>query len=339
MRTLTALMLAALTAATTGAADPAGYRLLKTVPVPGDGGWDYLTVDEVGRRVYVSHGTQVDVLDADTCKHEGKVTDTQGVHGIAVAPDVGRGFVSCGRTNDVVIFDLKTLDTLSRVKTGTNPDAIIYDPDTKHVFAFNGRSASATVIDAAKGTVVGTIELGGRPEFAAADGAGLVFVNLEDKHEVVKIDARNLKVMEHWSLAPGKEPTGLAMDRRNRRLFVGCHGGGEGRNGVMVVLNADSGKVVTTLPIGQGVDAAVFDPETGQAFASCGDGTVTVVHQGGPDDYQVEGTIQTQRGSRTMALDPKTHKLFLSSAKFKQAGGGGRPGIEPGSFAVLVFGK
>jgi DNA-binding beta-propeller fold protein YncE len=339
MRTLTALMLAALTAATTAAADPAGYRLLKTVPVPGDGFWDYLTVDEAGRRVYVSHGTQVDVLDADTCELKGKIPDTQGVHGIAVAPDIGRGFVSCGRTNNVLIFDLKTLEPLGRVETGKNPDAIIYDPATHRVFAFNGRSASTTAIDAAKGTVAGTLDLGGQPEFAAADGAGLVFVNLEDKNELLKIDSRNLKVMERWPLAPGKAPTGLAMDRRNRRLFVGCHGGGEGRNGVMAVVNADTGKVITTLPIGQGVDAAAYDPETGLAFASCGDGTVTIVHQGGPDDYRVEGTLQTQRGSRTMALDPKTHKLFLSSAKFKPAAGGGRPGIEPGSFAVLVFGK
>jgi DNA-binding beta-propeller fold protein YncE len=338
MRTLTALLFAALAVVSAGAAEP-GYKLLKTVPVPSDGGWDYVNVDEAARRVYVSHGTQVDVLDADTCEHKGKIPDTQGVHGIAVAPDAGRGFVSCGRTNNVVIFDLKTLDTLGRVETGKNPDAIFYDPDTHHVFACNGGSKSATVIDATKGTVVSTLDLGGQPETGVADGAGLAFINLEDKGELLKIDARNLKVLERWPLAPGKTPTGLALDRRNHRLFVGCRGGGEGRNGIMAVVNADTGKVVTTVPIGQGVDAAAFDPETGLAYCSCRDGTVTVAHREAPDDYKVVETIKTRPGSKTMALDPKTHKLFIPAAEFKAVAGNPRPMVVPGTFVVLVYGK
>jgi DNA-binding beta-propeller fold protein YncE len=335
MRTLTALLLAALAAAPAGAAEPGGYHLLKTIPVPGDGGWDYVTVDDAARRVYVSHATQVDVLDADSGAIKGKIPDTPGVHGIAVAPDVGRGFTSNGRDDTVTVFDLKTLETLDKIKTGRGPDAILYDPDTHQVFAFCGRGGSATVIDAAKGKVAGTIDLGGQPETGVSDGAGLVYVNLEDKAELLKIDARNLKVLERWPLAPGKTPTGLALDRRHHRLFVGC------RSKHQVVVNADTGKVVTTLPIGDGVDACAFDPETALVFSSCRDGTVTVIHQDGPDDYKVVETVKTRTGSKTMALDPKTHRLFLPAAEFKAAADNprGRPSVVPGTFVVLVFGK
>ena len=335
MRTLTALLLAALAVVSAGAAEPTGYRLLTTLPVPGDGGWDYITVDDAGRRIYVSHATQVDVLDADTGEIKGKIPDTPGVHGIAVAPDLGRGFTSNGRDDSVTVFDLKTLETLDKVKTGRGPDAILYDPDTHQVFAFCGRGGSATVIDAAKAKAVGSIDLGGQPETGVADGAGLVFVNLEDKGEVLKIDARNRKVLERWPLDPGKTPTGLALDRRNHRLFVGC------RSKLQVVVNADTGKVITTLPIGDGVDACAFDPETALAFISCRDGTVTVVHQDGPDDYKVVETLKTRPQSKTMALDPKTHRLFLPAAEFKASADNprGRPSIVPGTFVVLVFGK
>jgi DNA-binding beta-propeller fold protein YncE len=333
MRTLTALLLAAVAAAPAVAAEP-GYHLLKTIPVPGDGGWDYVTVDDAARRVYVSHATQVDVLDADSGEIKGKIPDTSGVHGIAVAGDLGRGFTSNGRDDSVTVFDLKTLETLDKVKTGRGPDAILYDPDTHQVFAFCGRGGSATVIDAAKAKVAGTIDLGGQPETGVSDGAGLVFVNLEDKGEVLKIDARNLKVLERWPLTPAKTPTGLALDRRNHRLFVGC------RSKHQVVVNTDTGKVVATLPIGDGVDACAFDPETGLAFSSCRDGTVTVIHQEGPDDYKVVETVKTRPGSKTMALDPKTHRLFLPGAEFKAAPDNprGRPSVVPGSFVVLVFG-
>lgn len=334
MRTLAATLLLLLAFGTAVAA-PEGYKLLKTVPVPGDGGWDYLIVDEAGRRVYVSHGTQVDVLDADTYEVKGQVADTKkGVHGIALAPDLGRGFTSNGRADTVTIFDLKTLKNLGDVKTGKNPDAIIFDPASKRVFAFNGGSASATVIDAENGKVADTIDLGGRPEFAVADGAGNVFVNLEDKSTLVKLDARKLKVLERWPLAPGETPTGLAMDAKNKRLFVGC------RNKLLVVVNAENGKVVDKQPIGERVDATAFDPETGLIFSSCGDGTVTVVHEDGPDKYTVVETIKTKVGSKTMALDLKTHRLFLPSADFKPGEKpGSRPTMVPKTFAVLVFGK
>jgi DNA-binding beta-propeller fold protein YncE len=336
MRTLTALLLAALAAAPVPAQTPDGYRLLKTIRVPGDGGWDYLTVDEAGRRVYVSHGTQVDVLDADSGEVKGKVPDTAGVHGIALAPDLGRGFTSNGRANTVTIFDLKTLEKLGEVKTGRNPDAILYDPATRRVFAFNGRSDSATAIDAAKGEVAGTVELGGQPEFAAADGTGHVFVNLEDKSELLKIDSRALKVVARWPLAPGKAPASLAIDPRNHRLFVGC------RNRLLVVVNADTGKVVTTLPVGERVDATAFDPEAALVVSANGDGTVTVVHQDGPDKYQVVQTVKTRPGSKTLALDGKTHRLFIPAAEFKAAPKDSprrRPVMVPGSFVVLVFGR
>ena len=333
MRTLTVLILAAL-AVTTTCAEAPGYRLLKTIPVPGDGGWDYLIVDETARRVYVSHATEVDVLDADTYELKGKISDTKGVHGIALAPDLGRGFTSNGQTNTVTIFDLKTLKPLGEVKTGKKPDAILYDPNTHRVFAFNGGGDSATVIDAAKGDLVGTIELGGGPEFAVADGTGNVFVNLEDKHQLLKIDARNLKVLERWPLAPGETPTGLAMDRRQQRLFVGC------RNKKLIVVNAETGKVITSLSIGERVDATAFDSETGMVYSSCGDGTVTVVHQDTADKYQVVDTIKTRPGSKTLALDAKTHRLFVPAAEFKAAAAPkARPVMVPGSFVVLVYGK
>ncbi len=331
MRIFTFCLLILLTSVAVAA--PEGYKLLQTIPVPGDGGWDYLIVDEAARRVYISHGTKVDVLDADSGEIKGKIENTKGVHGIALAPDLGRGFTSNGQANTVTIFDLKTLKSLGDVPTGRNPDSIIYDPSTKRVFAFNGGSANATVIEAADGKVAGTIDVGGRPEFAVADGAGNVFVNIEDKDVLLKIDARALSVLEKWQLTPGKTPSSLAIDLKTHRLFVGC------RNKLLVVVNAENGKVVANAPIGQGVDAGAFDPETGLIFASCGDGTVTVVHEDSPDQYTVVETMKTKPRSKTMALDRKTHKLFLPSAEFKAAAGGGRPSMAPGSFAVLVYGK
>jgi DNA-binding beta-propeller fold protein YncE len=335
MRTLTAGLLTVFAATAILAAAPEGYHLLKTVPITGDGGWDYVSVDVAGRRVYVSHASKVDVLDADSGAVVGQVPDTAGVHGIAVAADVGRGFTSNGRADNVTVFDLKTLKPLGTVPTGKNPDSIIYDPATKRVFAFNGNGASATVIEAADNKVAGTVELGGKPEFAAADGAGHVFVNLEDKAEVVKLDAKELKVKGRWPIAPAKTPVSMAIDAANHRLFVGC------RSKSLVVMDCDSGKTVATLPIGDRVDAGAFDPETKMIFCSCGDGTVTVVRQETPDQYAVVETIKTRPQSKTMALDPKTHKLFLPGAEYKAAaaGGRGRPTMVPGSFVMLVFGR
>jgi DNA-binding beta-propeller fold protein YncE len=328
------LSVAALVLMAAGAEPPAGYHLVKTVPITGAGGWDYVSVDDAARRVYVSHGTQVDVLDADTLDHKGTIPDTPGVHGIAVAHDLGRGFISNGRANSVTIFDLKTMNKLGEAKTGRNPDAILFDPATKRVFAFNGGSASATVIDAADGKVVSTLELGGQPEFAAADGKGHVFVNLEDKNELLKLDADKPVVLARWPLAPGATPTGLSMDAANRRLFVGC------RNKLMVVVNADDGKVVTTLPIGDRVDATFYDPESKLVFASNGDGTVNIIRQEGADKYVAVGTLHTRPGSKTMGQDPKTHRLFIPAAEFKPADPSNRrarPQAVPGTFAVLVY--
>jgi DNA-binding beta-propeller fold protein YncE len=333
MRTRTTWLLIVLLAGSAALAAPPGYHLLKTVPVPGDGGWDYLTVDGAARRVYVSHGTEVVVLDADSYEVKGTITGLKGVHGIAVAPDLGRGFISNGQANNVTIFELETLKTVGTVETGKNPDAILFDTATQRVFAFNGRSNSATVIAAKDGKVAGTIELGGKPEYAVADGTGNVFVNLEDKNILVKIDAHKLTVLDRWPVAPGATPVSLALDAKNRRLFIGCH------NKLVVVMNADNGKVVDKQPIGARVDASAFDPETGLVFCSNGDGTVTVIHQDNPDQYEVVETVRTQVGSKTMALDAKTHKLFLPAAKFKPATANARPKMEPGTFSVQVYGK
>jgi len=307
-----------LAAACAWAAD--SYQVTKKIPIPGQGGWDYLTVDAGARRLYVSHGTQVEVLNVDSGAIVGKIEKTPGVHGIAVAPELGRGFVSDGQASTVTIFDLKTLKTMGEVPTGKKPDAIIFDPATSRVFAFNGDSKSATVIDAASGKVAGTVDLGGGPEFAAADGAGYVFDNLEDESLVLKIDARKMTVEQRWKTAPCESPSSMAMDRQNRRLFLGC------RSKVMAVMNADTGEVITTLPIGDHVDATAFDRETGLIFNSNGEGTVTVIRQESPDKYSEVETVKTVPRAKTMALDPKTHQLFLSTA-------------EGGQFEVLVVGK
>jgi DNA-binding beta-propeller fold protein YncE len=296
------------------------YQVTKKIPIPGQGGWDYLTVDEGGRRLYVSHGTQVEVLDVDSGAIVGKIEKTPGVHGIAVAPELGRGFVSNGQASTVTIFDLKTLKTIGEVPTGKKPDAIIFDPATSRVFAFNGDSKSATVIDAASGKVAGTVDLGGGPEFAAADGNGYVFDNLEDESLVLKIDARKMTVEQRWKTAPCESPSSMAIDRQNRRLFLGC------RSKVMAVMNADTGEVITTLPIGDHVDATAFDKQTGLIFNSNGEGTVTVIRQESADKYSVVETVKTVPRAKTMALDPRKHQLFLSTA-------------ESGQFEVLLVGK
>jgi DNA-binding beta-propeller fold protein YncE len=311
-----------------------GYHVIKTVPVGGEGFWDYLEVDSGGRRLYISHGTHVQVMDIDSYTLVGDIPDTQGVHGIAVAPELGRGFTSNGRSNTVTIFDLKTLKTLGTANTSTGPDGIVYDAITKRVFTMNGRGNNATAVNAADGTVAGTVDLGGRPEFPAADGKGNIYVNIEDKSEIVQFDAQNLKVLNRWPLAPCEEPSGLAVDQANRRLFAGCH------NQMMAVVDADTGKVVATPAIGQGVDANRFDPETKYAFSSNGDGTLTVVHEDSPNKFSVVENVPTKRSARTMALDEKTHNIFLAAADFEPPAPGERRGkMKPGSFVILVVGK
>ena len=323
----------------TAAARPASeYRLIKKVALGGDGGWDYLTHDAAARRLYISRSSHVMVVDGDSYAVLGDIPDTPGVHGIALVPELGRGFTSNGRGDSVGIFDLKTLQRVGEAKTGKNPDAILYDPVSKRVFAFNGRSHDATAIDAATGKVAGTIELGGKPEFAVADGTGKVFVNLEDKSEVLVLDSRKLKVLERWPLKPCEEPSGMAMDVKNRRLFIGCS------NKMMAVVDADKGSVIATPAIGEGVDANGFDPETGFAFSSNRDGTLTVVHEDAPDKFRVAANVATQKGARTMTLDLKTHRVFLVSADFGPAPEPTaehphpRPAILPGTFVLLVVG-
>lgn len=316
------------------AAGQSGYHLIKTVPVGGEGFWDYLSVNTAGRRLFISRGTHVQVMDIDSYALVGDIPDTQGVHGIALAPELGRGFTSNGRANTVTIFDLKTLKTLGTASTGTNPDAIVYDAVTKRVFTMNGRSGNATAINAADGAVAGTLDLGGKPEFAVADGKGSIYVNLEDKSELVQFDAQNLKGLNRWPLATCEEPSGLAIDQKNRRLFAGCH------NKMMAVVDADSGKVIATPAIGEGVDANRFDAETNYAFASNGEGTLTVVHEDSPNKFTVVENVPTKRGARTMGLDHKTHNIFLPTADFEPpAAGKRRPRMKPGTFVILVVGR
>ena len=317
-----------------------GYHVIKTYKLGGEGGWDYLTLDSSSRRLYISRATHVIVIDADSGKPVGDIPDTPGVHGIALAPELGRGFVSNGREGTVTIFDIETLKPITKVKVGDNPDAILYDPATKRVFTFNGKSQDSTAIDAAKGAVLGTIKLEGKPEFAVSDGKGEVFVNLEDKSQLDAIDPNKLEVKSRWPLAPCKEPSGLAMDRKNRRLFVGCD------NKMMAVVDADSGKVIATPPIGEGVDATAFDESTGLAFASCGEsGVLTVVREESPSKFSVAENVKTQEGARTLALDDKTHNVYVVTAKFGPPPAPTpdhphpRHSILPDTFVVLVLGK
>ncbi len=321
------------------AASAPGYHVTKTWKLGGEGGWDYLKVDSAARRLYISRATKVIVVDADSGKLVGEIADTPGVHGVALVPDIGKGFTSNGREDTVSVFDLQSLKTLNKIKVGNRPDAIWYDSATKRVFTFNAGSQDATAIDVTKGEVAGTIQLGGKPEFAASDGRGTVFVNLEDKNQLFALDADKLTVKERWPLPGCEEPSGLAMDQKNRRLFVGCG------NKVMPVVNADNGKVLATLPIGDGVDATAFDEETGLAFASCGEGVLTVVREDSPDKFSVAENIPTQKGARTMALDSKTHQVYTVTSKFGPPPAPSatqphpRPTILPDSFVVLVLGK
>jgi YVTN family beta-propeller protein len=317
MKSLAVLFLAVLGAlsAKTG---PSGYRIANEFALPGAGGWDLLVVDGAARRVYISHATQVDVLNADTGETVGTIQNTPGVHGIALAPEIGRGFITAGKADLVVIFDLKTLKTISSVSTGKKPDAIVFDPATNRVFVMNGDSNSVTAIGASDGSVAGTIDLGGGPEFSVADGKGNLWVNLEDKSQLVRIDSRKMKIADRWPVAPCQEPSSMAFDPQNRRLFLGC------RNRVMAVVDADSGKVVANYPIGDHVDASAFDATAKLVFHSTGDGNVAIFRQDGPDKYTFLENVPTLAGSKTMALDSKTHRLFV-------------PALRSGRFSVLVL--
>jgi DNA-binding beta-propeller fold protein YncE len=319
---------------------PVEYQLKQKFTLGGDGSWDYLSYDPQNKRLFISRSTRVQVVDPEKGTVIAEIANTPGVHGIALALDLGKGFTSNGQENSVTVFDLKTLKETGRIKLegAQGPDAILYDPGSKRVFTFNGRTRNASVIDATNDTVAATIALDGRPEFGATDGNGMVYVNIEDKSEMQSIDAKNAKVTATWPLTGCEEPSGLAIDQKHHRLFSGCH------NKVMAIVNADSGKVITTVPIGQGVDANGFDPGTELAFSSNGDGTLTVVHEDSPEKFTVAQNAETQRGARTMAVNPSNHEVYLVTAEIEEqppAEGQTRPRrtMKPGSFTLLVMAK
>jgi len=298
----------ALTGSALAGAVEGPYHLLKEIPVGGASSWDYLSVDEAGRRLYVSHGTEVVVIDIDKDTVVGKIANTPRVHGFALAPDLGRGVASNGGENKASVVDLKTLETIVKLDTGTNPDGFVYEPGQHEVYLFNGGSSSASVINVKDAKVVATVPLGGKPEFATADtAAGRVYNNLEDKSAVVVIDTKTHAVVATWPITGGTGPSGMAIDTAHHRLFIGCD------NKVMAMMDSTTGKVITTIPIGEGVDANAFDPGTQLAFASCGgSGTTTIAHEDSPDKLTVVQTLKTENGARTMTIDPKTHKIYLS---------------------------
>jgi DNA-binding beta-propeller fold protein YncE len=322
-----------------------GYHLLKKIPLGAAAGggeyFDYITLDAAARRAYLSHGTEVKVVDADSGAVVGNVTGLKRDHGVAVVPELGRGFISDGDAGQVVIFDLKTLKTLGQVKAEPDADSIIYDPASKRIFVFNGEPKSCTVIDRAKGTAVETLALGGAPEQAVADGKGMIYDNLEDTNEVIAIDSRTLKIKARWPVAPAGQPVSMAMDRQHRRLFIG------GRNPkLLVVMDADSGKIIgQPFPIGDRVDSNVYDPETGLVASSTREGTIHIFHEDSPDRFSIVETVKTEFGAKTMALDPKTHNLFVDTSDFdappaptgKQKNP--QPRARPGTFRLLIYGR
>jgi len=322
-----------------------GYHLLKKVAFGAAAGggeyFDYIAVDAAARRAYLSHGTEFKVIDADSGAVVGNITGLQRDHGVALVPELGRGFISDGDAGQAVIFDMKTLQTVGQVKADRDADSILYDPASKWIFVFNGEPNSCTVIDPAKETVVATLPLGGAPEQAVADGKGMIYDNLEDKNEVIAIDSRTLKITARWPVAPAGQPVSIAMDREHRRLFIA------GRNPqLLVVMNADNGKIVgPSFPIGARVDATVFDPKTGLVAASTGEGTIHIFHEDSPDKLSAVETVKTEFGAKTMALDLQTHHLLVDTADFElppaspAQKGNARPKAKPGTFHLLVYGR
>jgi DNA-binding beta-propeller fold protein YncE len=306
-----------------------GYKVAKRWKLGGDGGWDYLTVDSDGRRLFIARSTRVMVVDEDSGKLLTEIPDTPRVHGIVLTPEFGRGFISDGGEDMVAIFDLKSLKVLKKVKVGTGPDAIVYDSFTKRVFVLNAQSKDSTVLDGEKGVVVGRIDLGGSPEVAVSDDKGTMFVNIADTSEIVTIDPQKLIVKSRWKLTGCEEPTGLALDRKTRRLFAGCGG-----NKKMAIVDADSGKIIALSEIGQGCDGVAFDPDQKLAFASAGDGTITVIREDSPDKFSIAETVTTQVSARTMALDVKSHELFTVAAEVMP----GRK-VLPDTFVLLAIKK
>ena len=320
-----------------------GYHLLKKYDLGAAPGgkeyWDYITFDASTRRLYISHNTEVKVVDADSGAIVGSVSDLKRVHGIVVMNDLGHGFISDGGADEVVVFDLKTLKPTGHIKTGGNPDCIIYDPASKHIFAMNGKTNDASVIDPVSEKVIATIPIGGRPEYAVPDGHGTIYDNVEDKNEVVAIDSMTNTVKSRWPIAPAEEATAIDLDEQHHRLFIG------GRNKILAIMNVDTGKVVQTFPIGSGVDTNIFEPSTGTLFVAAREGTLHVYHEDSPDNFSVVETVKTEFGARNMALDPKTHQLFIDTADFTPAAAPTteQPKPQPtpvsGTFRLLVYGR
>ena len=331
-KTFLTLLSAALIMSSSCVIAQSNYRAGNKIHVEGDGGWDYLNVDEINGRIFVSHGTVAQAIDIKTGKLAGTLPDTKGIHGIAIANDLNKGFTSNGRDSSVTIFNLKTFEVITKINvTGRNPDAILYDPFSQKVFTFNGGSNNSTVIDAKANKVIGTIPLDGKPEFSVTDLKGKVFVNIEDKSVINVINSTTLKVEQHWPIAPGEEPSGLALDNQTHRLFSVCS------NKLMVVTDALSGKIITTLPIGDRCDGVVFDPGKKRAYASNGEGSITVVQEENGNSFKVLETVATQPGAKTIAIDKTTHHLYLTTAEYETAptAANRRPPVKPNSFVIL----
>ena len=309
-----------------------GFQLIRTFHIASNGGWDYIAVGPGNNRVYVSHGTQVNILDEKTGDSVGYIPGTTGVHGIAFSPELNRGYTSNGRLNTVTVFDLATNQIITQIPAGQNPDAIMYDPFSKKIITCNGRSKDLSVIDPQTNQVVATIPVGGKPETAVSDNAGKIFVNIEDKNEISAINIATHTLEASWSIAPGDGPTGLAIDTRTKRLFAGC-------DKLLVVLDAATGKVVDKLPIANGCDGVAFDKDLHYVFASCGEGKVSIVEETGSDAFRVIDNVDTKRSARTIAIDDTTHELFLPAADTEKAAAGERPKTIPGTFQVLVVGR
>ena len=315
------------------------FSILKTFHIASSGGWDYIAVGPGNNRLYVSHGTQVNILDATTGDSVGIIENTTGVHGIAFDKEHGKGFTSNGRINNVTVFDLKTNQVITQIPTGQNPDAIMFEPFTKTIITCNGRSKNLSIIDPVNNKTIDSIAVDGKPETAVSNGTGKIYVNIEDKSEIQEIDMKTMKVINTWSIKPAEEPSGLAIDTKTNRLFAGCG------NKLMAVVDATNGKLIQTLPIGDGCDGAAFDPGTKNAFTSNGEGILTIYHEASPDKYDLVANAPTKRGARTIAVDPLTHLIYLPTADFEQqteqpAGGQRqRPRMIPGTFQILVVGQ
>ena len=321
-------------------AQPAQYQLIKKTVIGGEGGWDYLSVDAKNRRIYVSHSTKVEVLNADTHEKVGEIPNLQGVHGVIAIPELGKGITTNGRSNTATIFDLKTLKTIVELPTGKNPDALLYDKFSKRVFIFNHSDVTTTAIDVDAGKVVGTIDVGGTAlEAGATDEKGTIYVNLEDIHEIVAFDAKTLVIKNRWKIAPGEEPTGLALDTKTKRLFSVCH------NGWMMVVDSEKGNIVAQVPIGKRVDGVVFNPKTKRAFSSNGEGTISVVEEVSANEFKLVETIKTELGARTIAMDTKTGHVFVTTAQYGETPvataevPNPRPKVVPGTFMILEYGQ